>query len=62
MIDLKTLYEQTTLYCELVETIHHPAYKIEIFHQPDTPLFVFAYWNYDTNTLHSIAYQTKGEN
>lgn len=56
MIDLKTLYEQTTMHCELVETQHDENYKIEVFQQFNTPIFVFVYWSKLTHTITSIVY------
>lgn len=62
MIDLKTLYEQTTMYCELIETKHEDVYHdIEIYHQLDTPIFVYVYWDRYKHTIHSIVYTIKGE-
>lgn len=54
MIDLKTLYEQTTLYAEPVDNFRTPEYYVEVFHQLHTPIYIFAYW--EQNKLHSIAY------
>ena len=42
MIDLKTLYEQTTMYCTLIDAFDSPMYHIEIYHQPDTPIYIRA--------------------
>lgn len=55
-IDLKTLYEQTTMYCELIATSSDYKYNIEIYQQPDTPLKVFVYWSKEHNTIVSINY------
>ena len=60
-IDLKTLYEQTTMYCELVDIDKTVKYDVEIFHQLETPIYVFVYWNREPRTIHSIAYTIKGE-
>ena len=43
-IDLKTLYEQVTMYCVLVGTEIIGKNKMEIFQQTDTPIFIFAHW------------------
>lgn len=57
-IDLKTLYEQTTMYCERIDTMLTEKYTVEIFQQPNTPIIIFAYWSRKGATkLHSIAYQ-----
>lgn len=55
-IDLKTLYEQTTMYCELIATSHEHKYNIEIYQQPDTPIKVFVYWSKDHSTIVAINY------
>lgn len=60
-IELKTLYEQTTQYCTLVDTDDTASYYIEIFHQSETPIYIFVYWNREPRTIHSIAYTIKGE-
>lgn len=62
MIDLKTLYEQTTMYCNRIDMFisKDNKYIVEVFQQPNTPINVFAYWHNTTTqplTLHSIAYQ-----
>lgn len=59
MIDLKTLYEQTTLYCDLITRQKTYDYFIEVYRQPDTPIYIFAYFDRDTHTLVSIAYTIK---
>ena len=62
-IDLKTLYEQTTMYCERIDTQLTDKYIVEIFQQPDTPIIIFAYWTRTgTARLQSIAYQIAKEN
>lgn len=61
MVDLKTLYEQTTQVCDLVDTDNTDRYYIEIFHQLETPIYIFVYWNREPRTIHSIAYTIKGE-
>ena len=60
-IDIKTLYEQTTMYCDLVTTDKNASYDVEIFHQLETPIYIFVYWNREPRTIHSIAYTIKGE-
>lgn len=62
MLDLKTLYEQTTMYCNRIDMFisKDNKYIVEVFEQPNTPINVFAYWNntlLQPITLHSIAYQ-----
>ena len=52
-IDLKTLYEQTTLYCTKVDEFN-TRYHVEVYNQPDTPIFIFVYWL--DNSIHSITY------
>lgn len=61
MIDLKTLYEQTTLYCEPVDTDETETYNIEIYNQPETPIYIFVYYNKHQHKITSIAYTIKGE-
>ena len=53
-IDLKTLYEQTTMYCNKVDEYTTLDYHVEVYNQPETPIFIFAYWT--TNKLHSMSY------
>ena len=44
-IDIKTLYEQMTMYCDLVgETKDGNKLIFEKYHQPDTPIDVNVYW------------------
>lgn len=57
MIDLKTLYEQVTMYCNLIDTINGEIYKVEFFEQPDTPIVIRAYWYH--NTLKHISFQIR---
>lgn len=61
MIDLKTLYEQTTMYCELVVKGINEKYTIETYHQPETPIYVLVYWNNANNTIKAITFIIKGE-
>lgn len=59
--DIKTLYEQTTLYCELVDTDETERYNIEIYNQPETPIYIFVYWHKTQHKITSIAYTIKEE-
>lgn len=59
--DLKTLYEQTTMYCDIITTSEDENYKIEIYQQPDTPIKVFVYWSKELHKITSINYTIKGE-
>lgn len=60
--DLKTLYEQTTMYCTLVGKDYTDKYIVEVYQQNNTPLFVIIYWSKETHTIISIAYTLrKGE-
>lgn len=62
MIDLKTLYEQTTMYCEFV--MHHDftdGIYSEEFVQPETPIHIYVYWNREKSKIVSIEYFIKGE-
>ena len=44
-IDIKTLYEQMTMYCDLVgETKDGNKLIFEKYHQPNTPIDVNVYW------------------
>lgn len=62
MIDLKTLYEQTTMYSELVDEFDSNNYHFEIYHQPDTPIYirVVFVWNFNPTTykIHEISFST----
>ena len=59
-IDLKTLYEQTTMYCEKIDTYLVTDYYVEVYQQPDTPICIFVYWTRTgTTKIHSIAYSLK---
>lgn len=55
-IDLKTLYEQTTMYCDLIATSSDYQYQIEIYQQPNTPIKIFVYWSKKHHTIISINY------
>lgn len=59
-IDLKTLYEQTTLFCTKICTItdHLTHQLIEVYHQPETPLYILFYWNKDKGILEKATYTT----
>ena len=59
--DLKTLYEQITIYCNIITTTEDENYKIEIYQQPDTPIKVFVYWSKELHKITSINYTIKGE-
>lgn len=62
MIDLKTLYEQTTMYCDIIDILDDGNHKIEVYKQPDTPIKVFVYWSKELHNITSIRYYTiKGE-
>lgn len=61
-IDLKTLYEQTTMYCERIDTFlsSDNKYYVEVYQQPDTPIHIFIYWTrHGMTKIHSIAYTIK---
>ena len=59
--DIKTLYEQTTMYCNIIKVSEDENYKIEIYQQPETPIRVFVYWSKDLHKITSINYTIKGE-
>ena len=59
--DIKTLYEQTTMYCDLISKSDDENYHIEIYQQPDTPIKVFVYWSKEHHKITSINYTIKGE-
>lgn len=59
--DIKTLYEQTTMYCELISQSDDESYHIEIYQQPNTPIKVFVYWSKELHKITSINYTIKGE-
>lgn len=58
MLDLKTLYEQITATFEILEHTQSISYDydVEIFKQPDTPIYAFVYWSKSTHTLTSISF------
>ena len=65
-VDLKTLYEQTTMYCEKDDERYQyfangDVRKVEYYQQPDTPIRVVAVWNISKSTpkLIEISYQIK---
>ena len=61
-IDLKTLYEQTTMYCERIDTFlsNDNKYYVEVYQQPDTPIHIFIYWTRQGMIkIHSITYTIK---
>lgn len=60
-IDIKTLYEQTTMYCDITTVSEDENYKIEIYQQPDTPIKVFVYWSKELRKITSINFTIKGE-
>lgn len=59
MIDLKTLFEQVTMYCDIVGHATTEKYNITIFHQPDTPIYVNVYWHKDKSKIASIEFTIK---
>lgn len=56
MVDLKTIYEQITASFDKIEDKENDLYNIEIFQQPDTPIFAFAYWSKQHHILRSISF------
>ena len=75
-IDLKTLYEQTTMYCDFIEKSYHSSvsinpnnhekitrnYAVEIWQQPNTPIYIYVCWNTEETHIEEIAYKIiKGE-
>lgn len=56
-IDLKTLYEQTTMYCNLVQKLHAAPLHVEVYEQPDTPILIYVSWK--NKKIHSISYTIK---
>lgn len=62
VFDIKTLYEQTTMYCDLIATSSDHKYNIEIYQQPNTPIKIFVYWSKELpKKITSINYTIKGE-
>lgn len=59
--DIKTLYEQTTMYCDIINQSEDENYKIEIYQQPNTPIKVIVYWSKELHKITSINYTIKGE-
>ena len=60
-IDLKTMYEQATMYCELIDQYPIRSYEVEVWHQTDTPINVYVYWNKEHCKIFEIIYKIKGE-
>lgn len=63
-VDLKTLYEQTTMYCEQVDERYQyfangDIRKVEYYKQPDTPIRVVAVWKIakSNQKLIEVSYQ-----
>lgn len=64
-IDLKTLYEQTTMYCNLINTYKYLLkhnHTIELFEQPNTPICVAVHWDNNKHKIISITYEIKENN
>lgn len=57
LIDLKTLYEQTTAICELINKYHAAPLHFEVYQQPDTPILVYVAWK--NHKIYSITYTLK---
>lgn len=60
-IDLKTLYEQTSMYCDIIDLKEDNTQIIETYQQPNTPIKVFVYWSKELHKITSINYTIKGE-
>lgn len=56
MVDLKTMYEQITASFDKIEDKETDLYYVEIFQQPDTPIFVTAYWSKQHHILRCISF------
>lgn len=61
MFDIKTLYEQCTLYCELINQSEDDNYNISIYQQIGTPIKVIVYWSKELHKITSINFTIKGE-
>ena len=59
--DIKTLYEQTTMYCNILKETEDENYRIEIYQQPDTPIRVYVYWSKALHKITLINYTITGE-
>lgn len=57
IVDLKTLYENVTMYCDMVDNYRTIDYYVEVYRQPDTPILIFAYWKH--NKLFSITHMIR---
>lgn len=64
MIDLKTLYEQTTMYCTLLHECDVNKYHIEIYQQNDTPIYIRVVLerNFNSTVIHKISFSVRKEN
>ena len=57
-IDIKTLYEQMTMYCDLVGEVKDGDRLIfEKYHQPDTPIDVDVHW--DNNHVVKMTFEIR---
>lgn len=59
--DMKILYEQTTMYCDIITETENEDYKIEIYQQPNTPIRVNVYWSKKLHKITAITYIIEGE-
>lgn len=63
-IDLKTLYEQATMYATYLYEIRDYYNKefIEEFIYPDTPIHIYVHWDYNKNLITKITVSSRKEN
>ena len=59
--DMKILYEQTTMYCDIITTTENEDCNIEIYQQPNTPIRVCVYWSKKLHKITAITYTIQGE-
>lgn len=59
--DMKILYEQTTMYCDIISETENEDYNIEIYQQHNTPIRVCVYWSKKLHKITAITYTIQGE-
>ncbi len=64
MIDLKTLYEQVTMYATYLYEIrdYHKREFIEEFIYKGTPIHIYVHWDYEKSHITSITVSSRKEN
>lgn len=64
ILDLKTLYEQLTMYADYKYEIRDYLRKefIEEFQYPNTPIHIYVHWNYTKDAITKITFSIRKEN